>query len=441
MDPQQYPMHRCRMLFLVVMLCLTASCGPEAAAPRPADLGAATIRWRTWEPTTQVEKLLIEQFQASYPQVTFDRRGIEEPIGNILQEMPLPDLVNIDAGADYTAMIRQNRIADVTEVWTASGLQEQVPASLQRLSERDGKQFYVPYGFGWVGIYYNKQTFADYGLQPPDTWAQFIQICDTLLANGETPLALAGNEPWVTYLWFEYLNLRLNGPTFHRGLLTGKEHFADPRVYAVLETWKSLFDRGYFIAKPQLMGSLAMMAALVRNERAQSLTREKAVMVLADTYNSSQLPPVFMAELDFFPFPVMDATVPRVEVVYPFGYAVPIGADHIPQAMAFLAHLSTPAAQALVAQEGIFAGTAYAPARADIDPAQLRPDQQQALALLAESDAVIPHMWLALPGGVWGMMTYEFTRFVSKPHDVQIFIEKLDAIQQKAVANGQLSGE
>lgn len=429
------------MLILACSTLLTAHCGPEPEPPRPAEIGAATLRWRTWETTSQVEQTLMAQFQAIYPQVEFERRSIEEPINNLLNATPLPDLFNIEAGTEFDGLIRQNRLADLTEIWNQSALQTNVPQSLQTMTVRDGKQFYVPLGFGWVGIYYNKQIFADYDLTPPTTWEEFIQICATLRAQGETPLAIAGNEPWASYLWFEYLNLRLNGASFQRGLITGKEHFDDPRIYTVLETWKSLFDNGYFVENPQMLGSLQMMAALLRSERAQMLTREKAVMVLADTYNSSQLPAVFMDELDFFRFPIMDAALPTTEVVYPFGYAVPLGADHAPQALAFLLHLTTPTAQALIAKEGIFSGTTYAPARQDVDLTLLRADQRQALDLLNETDETLPHMWLAMPRGVWGLMTFEFTRFIRAPHDVDIFIQKLEAVRQKALANGQLTGE
>ncbi|MCB0108790.1 MAG: carbohydrate ABC transporter substrate-binding protein [Caldilineaceae bacterium] len=429
------------LLFLVCSALLTAQCGPASDTPRPADVAAGTIRWQTWEMTSQAEETLIEQFQETYPQVEFERKGMNDSLADVLDETPPPDLFNTDAGQDLDAMIRQNRVADVTEIWSQSGLLEQVPASLQGLTARDGKQFYVPFGFGWVGIYYNKQIFADYGLTPPETWDEFLQICATLRANGETPLAVSANEPWSTYLWFEYLNLRLNGPDFHKGLLTGREHYDDLRVRTVLETWQSLFTNDYYVENPQLLGGMDMIAALVRNERASDLTREKAVMTLTETYNSSQLPQLFLDELGFFRFPIVDPDIPVAEVVYPFGYGVPVGADHIPQAMAFLTHMSTPAAQIIIAQEGIFSGVTYAPMRRDVDKSLLRADQQQALVMLEETAVAVPHMWLALPGTVWGGMSYEFTRFVRKPHDIEIFMEQAEAARQRGVASGQLTQE
>ncbi|MCB0187778.1 MAG: carbohydrate ABC transporter substrate-binding protein, partial [Caldilineaceae bacterium] len=414
------------LLFLICSALLTAQCGPAGNDSRPAEVAAGTIRWRTWEMSSQAETTLIEQFRELYPQVEFERKGMNGALTDIFGETPLPDLFNSDAGQELDALIRQNRVADATEIWIKSGLQEQIPASLKQLTERDGKQFYVPFGFGWVGIYYNKQVFADYGLTPPATWEEFLQICDTLRANGETPLAISANEPWSNYLWFEYLNLRLNGPDFHRGLLTGRERYDDPRVRTVLETWQSLFTNDYYVENPQLLGGMDMIAALVRNERARDLTREKAVMALTETYNSSQLPQLFLDELGFFRFPIVNPDIPVAEVVYPFGYGVPIGADHIPQAMAFLTYLSTPEAQVIIAQEGIFSGVTYAPVRRDVDMSLLRTDQQQALAMLDETAVAVPHMWLALPGTVWGGISYEFTRFVREPHDVEIFMEQAE---------------
>ena len=142
-----------------------------------------------------------------------------------------------------------------------------------------------------------------------------------------------------------------------------------------------------------------------------------------------------------FVFRIMDAAMPTAEVVYPFGYAVPLGANHTPQALAFLLHLSTPTAQALIAKEGVFSGTTYAPARQDIDLTILRADQRQALKLLKTTDETLPHMWRAMPRRVWGLITFEFTRFVRAPHDINIFIQKLEAVRQKAMANGQLTGK
>lgn len=71
-------------------------------------------------------------------------------------------------------------------------------------------------------IFYNKEIFARHGLTRPATWEEFVRICDMLLANGETPMSLSGQNPFISSLWFDYLNMRMNGPEFHRDLVAGR---------------------------------------------------------------------------------------------------------------------------------------------------------------------------------------------------------------------------
>jgi ABC-type glycerol-3-phosphate transport system substrate-binding protein len=425
-----------RLLCLCWLLALTSTrCGPSDEASAPAALAPATIRWITWESSSQAEQTLMQQFRVDNPQIEFQRTTLDFAIRNALRETPPPDLINVDMEYDFDELIRQNQLADLTELWAQTGLHEQVPPPLQRLSERDGKQHYIPFGFGWVGFYYNKQIFATYNLQPPQTWDEFLQLCETLVINGETPLAIAGNEPWSNYAWFEYIDLRLNGPEFHRDLLQGKERFEDVRVRNSLERWKALFDQGYFIQEPQLMSGMNTVLTLVRAERAKALTREKAVMALSDAYTVSQIPSLFLNELGFFRFPIMDPAIPTVEIVDAFGYVIPVGADHSAQALAFLTHVSSAKSQVIVAQQGLFSSVTYAPARMDVDPAGLRFDQRGAMEMIKTADELVPFMWLTLPDETWGMMSYHFDRFV-RQHEVDPFITKLEEAMQAGKKKG-----
>jgi len=66
----------------------------------------------------------------------------------------------------------------------------------------------------------------------PTTWAEFLQACETIKSKGVTPIGLGADNstPWVASGWFDYLNIRVNGATYHRELLAGKHSFADPQV-------------------------------------------------------------------------------------------------------------------------------------------------------------------------------------------------------------------
>src|SRR5690606_20868619 len=123
-----------------------------------------------------------------------------------------PDMLMSFVNRQYAQASRQGELSDLSEVWTNATLDENLLPNVQKLlrDEENGNPLMVPLAFAWSGIYYNKAIFEQYNLQPPQSWNEFIQICATLQANGETPLAIPGMRSYVHTLWFDYLNLRIN---------------------------------------------------------------------------------------------------------------------------------------------------------------------------------------------------------------------------------------
>ena len=61
----------------------------------------------------------------------------------------------------------------------------------------DGKIYNIPYTANAYGIYYNKDKFKELGLKVPETWEEFEELVDKLIAKGETPFAIAGADTWT----------------------------------------------------------------------------------------------------------------------------------------------------------------------------------------------------------------------------------------------------
>lgn len=61
----------------------------------------------------------------------------------------------------------------------------------------NGKLYNIPFSSNAYGIYYNKDKFAELGLKVPETWDEFEQLVDTIIAKGETPFAIAGADAWT----------------------------------------------------------------------------------------------------------------------------------------------------------------------------------------------------------------------------------------------------
>lgn len=66
---------------------------------------------------------------------------------------------------------------------------------------RDGKIYASSNELQLIGYFYNKELFAQAGIEPAKTWDEFFSNCDKLLAAGITPLAMdTGDGAWCTQL-------------------------------------------------------------------------------------------------------------------------------------------------------------------------------------------------------------------------------------------------
>lgn len=91
-----------------------------------------------------------------------------------------------------------------------------VPAIIARARVPDGKEgagFYaVPYTQFIDGMFYNKALFEKLGIEPPETWQEFLGVCEKLKQNGVGPIAADGATSMYNAYWFYDLGMRIVGP-------------------------------------------------------------------------------------------------------------------------------------------------------------------------------------------------------------------------------------
>ena len=309
---------------------LLAACGFGAQpTPTPEPI---TLRYITFPGLAAAEDALIAGYRAIHPEISMAVEQYNQTPDAMLAQPPVPDIMLITPGWFLDRAIDSGGLTDLTNLWQESGAADTLLPSLRALSEREGKQYYLPVGYNWNGFYYDKAVFEQYGLQPPATWDEFLQVCETLWMNGVVPLSMSGEDPFMGSLWLDYLDLRLNGPEVHRQLIAGEIPFTDPRIRAVFEQWAQLVEKGYFNSAAAGMGTQEALAALVQKD---NLLGAKPAMILSGPAFLGELAPERRAELGFFPFPVMDATQPSAEVVMSIGYMVPSAAPQRDAALNF----------------------------------------------------------------------------------------------------------
>jgi ABC-type glycerol-3-phosphate transport system substrate-binding protein len=416
----------------VIFALLLAACGSPAqptATPQPVEL-----RLISFDVLGPVEQALLDQFEASHPHIQINTEGYDQPPEDYLAEPTPPDLLALVPGVRLNNAIDNDLVTDITDLWQEANLDARYPAALRSLSERNGKQFFVPTSYIWNAIYYNKQVFAQYNLQPPHTWDEFISLCETLLSVGETPLVMSGDDSFMDSLWIDYLDLRLNGVEFHRQLNNGEISYGDDRVRAVFAAWRSLVERGCFGENTHNLDTRSTLAAIVNNPEGLESAGGSAVMALTGSLFLGELPEAARAELDFFPFPVMDATLPVAEPVFAVGYVVPAAAAHRVEALGFMRYLTSDAARALLNQD-ITTTSLYVPAFASPEDENLPATVRQGIAHVQRADTVTTPYILDVPDSMQGKLDEVLPRLLAGPQsgtgfDLEALVNELEEARQ-----------
>ncbi|MDF2613527.1 MAG: ABC-type sugar transport system, periplasmic component [Clostridia bacterium] len=113
----------------------------------------------------------------------------------------LPDIVEGKNGIIDLA-IQNGQAADLLSyVEKDSAYKAEIGEDAIKASMRDGKLYNIPYASQLIGYFYNKDLFANAGIQPAKTWDEFMSNCEKLKAKGIVPLALmTGENAWTTNL-------------------------------------------------------------------------------------------------------------------------------------------------------------------------------------------------------------------------------------------------
>lgn len=141
----------------------------------------------------EAKAILQERLEAGDPPDAFQTNAFELKQGYIAASpgllQPLDDVFEAQGLVDDMA---PEALADVT----VDGHYMAVPVNIHREN----------------GLFYNKTVFADNGIEPPVTMADFMDVCAKLKQAGVTPLAISTSQGWIIDKVFVALALGTMGP-------------------------------------------------------------------------------------------------------------------------------------------------------------------------------------------------------------------------------------
>ena len=123
------------------------------------------------------------------------------------------------------------------------GVQENFSASaLNAWQTPDGEIFAVPFAAVSQIVYYNKDMFADNGLEVPTTFEDFLAVCEALKAKGIEPLAngIASNWDILECVYLGMLPNYVGGPEERAKYESGEKKMNDEAFLKSLQDYAAL---------------------------------------------------------------------------------------------------------------------------------------------------------------------------------------------------------
>ena len=109
-----------------------------------------------------------------------------------------PDIIGIGGDINYSYFVDSGILADLSDY---EGLGEVKPAYLDII---EGLEFVptegtygLPYVANAAGVLYNKDMFAEHGWEIPQTWDEFVSLCEEIQNEGIQPLYFGYKDTWT----------------------------------------------------------------------------------------------------------------------------------------------------------------------------------------------------------------------------------------------------
>ena len=209
----------------------TSSAAPSAAsaAPTSAATAAATaapsqaleqvvVDW--WsiqinDPGKALNQKIADEYHAAHPNVTvkitvLENEAFKSALRTNLQAGNAPDIFQSWGGGVLAEQTAGGLVKDITAD-VASWANTMNPAAMD-IYKVDGKQYGIPYNFGLVGFWYNKELFAKANITTtPTTWEELLADVGKLKTAGVTPIALGAGDKWPAMFYWAYLATRIGG--------------------------------------------------------------------------------------------------------------------------------------------------------------------------------------------------------------------------------------
>jgi len=219
-------------------------------------------------------------YGALYPDAEITYSGtqrLQEQYQSRVVEGSPPDVMDNDGAGNFntTSLVNDGQLADLADLMAAPAYgQEDVvfadslAAGSQAAGVFDGTQYVLNYVNGIYGIWYNTTLFDEKGWTYPETWADFLAMCQTIKDEGEmAPFTYQGLYPYYIRAVFDQLVFKSGGWEAQLKLDNlAEDAWTQPVVKTALEAIQTLWNEEYILEGTEGLSHTESQTAWIEGE-------------------------------------------------------------------------------------------------------------------------------------------------------------------------------
>ncbi|MDC7223770.1 MAG: extracellular solute-binding protein [Spirochaetales bacterium] len=273
-----------------------------------------TLSFITWRgDDSEAYDQIIAAFEAQYPNIdvnveyfkggsTYDGIVSTRGIGGEL------DFYAAQPGGQLSDFVKSGFALDISD---QPLVERMIPGAIAA-GTIDGKTYGVAQATSTMCVFYNKALFAEYGLTPPTTWDEFLNICETFKSNGVTPMAAGFSQSYIAQNFYKMMTSHYmpeEAPLIWKKISDREMTLYDEPIPTVAKAMSELTQKGYFVDG---------VSGLDKHGAAALFAQGKVAMDVEGTWRAGTIAGTEGApEFGIFSIPFMGDSSEMINVVHP----------------------------------------------------------------------------------------------------------------------------
>ncbi len=285
-------------------------------------------------------KNIVKQYERENPGVSISMlivpNDADAQMSARAEQGDLPDILQMQSYSRVTEYASKGYLKDLSNEECMSN----VLASALPSCTYNEKQYALPMDYAGIGIIYNKDIFAEVGVEAPETYEDLVDVCASLKSAGYVPFAGLLKENWSVGHFITMIHTALladkgiEPAKFIADMNAGKASYGDVdtgKLFKILDFYKNNMN-----SNASEMGG---------NEQQQSFAKGEAAMMVQGLWSYIDALK-FNKDLNagFIPFPVFDESAKNkfyADVDSTFGVSSQSSPEEQAEAVKFLNWLSS----------------------------------------------------------------------------------------------------